>query len=225
MAMLAGEKAMYGRVRLGGTFGWGLIAPLAGIIIQSYGLRWAFWGYAAIMFLAFIVSQKFTFKMGVENVSLRGNIRQLLTNRRWVFFLCLAFVGGVAFTSINSYLFPYMEELGASRSTMGIALDHLHHRRTTDTFLCQPPAQALRSVRIAWVGNDRDWSATFTLCLAQFSGWDINLSAAQRNDLPNGVGGWGFVRGRECPTGDESHRTRATGSDGIRLRVSHGWDW
>jgi PPP family 3-phenylpropionic acid transporter len=122
MAMLAGEKAMYGRVRLGGTFGWGLIAPLAGIIIQSYGLRWAFWGYAAIMFLAFIVSQKFTFKTGVENVSLRGNIRQLLTNRRWVFFLCLAFVGGVAFTSINSYLFPYMEELGASRSTMGIAL-------------------------------------------------------------------------------------------------------
>jgi PPP family 3-phenylpropionic acid transporter len=122
MAMLANEKAMYGRVRLGGTFGWGLTAPLAGIIIQAYGLRWAFWGYAAIMLLVFIISQKFTFGTRIENLSLKGDIRQLLTNRRWVLFLSLAFIGGVAFTSINSYLFPYMEELGASRSTMSIAL-------------------------------------------------------------------------------------------------------
>ncbi len=122
MSMLAGEKAMYGRVRLGGTIGWGLVAPLAGVIIQAYGLRWGFWGYAVIMILVFIVSQKFTFGSNVANVSFRGDIRKVLTNRRWAFFLCLAFVGGVAFASINSYLFPYMEELGASRSTMGIAL-------------------------------------------------------------------------------------------------------
>lgn len=122
MSMLAGEKAMYGRVRLGGTIGWGLVAPLAGIIIQSYGLRWAFWGYAVIMILVLIVSQKFTFGSNMANVSLKGDIRKMLTNRRWTFFLCLAFVGGVAFASINNYLFPYMEELGTSRSIMSIAL-------------------------------------------------------------------------------------------------------
>lgn len=122
MVMLAGEKAMYGRVRLGGTIGWGLVAPLAGLIIQSYGLRWAFWGYAIIMLLVFIVSQRFTFGGRVANVSFKGDIQKLITNRRWVFFLCLAFVSGVGFASINSYLFPYMEELGASRLTMSIAL-------------------------------------------------------------------------------------------------------
>jgi len=122
MVMLAGEKAMYGRVRLGGTIGWGLVAPLAGFIIQSYGLRWAFWGYAIIMILVFIVSQRFTFGGRVANVSFKGDIQKLITNRRWVFFLCLAFVSGVGFASINSYLFPYMEELGASRLTMSIAL-------------------------------------------------------------------------------------------------------
>lgn len=122
MTMLAGEKAMYGRVRLGGTIGYGLVAPLAGVIIQSYGLRWAFWGYSVIMILVFIVSQKFTFGSRVANISLKGDIRKVMANRRWTFFLCLAFVGGVAFTSINSYLFPYMEELGISRSIMGIAL-------------------------------------------------------------------------------------------------------
>ncbi len=122
MAMLAGEKDMYGRVRMGGTVGWGLMAPVAGLLIQSYGIALAFWGYAALMLVALVISQKFTFLKSVNTLSLRGDVRRMLTNRRWVFFLCLAFVGGVAFSSINIYLFPYMEELGASKTTMGIAL-------------------------------------------------------------------------------------------------------
>lgn len=105
MSMLAGEKTMYGRVRLGGTVGWGLVAPLAGIIVQTYGLRWAFWGYALIMILVFVVSQKFTFGSKVANISIKVDIRKLLTSRRWVFFLSLAFVGGVAFASLTATCF------------------------------------------------------------------------------------------------------------------------
>ena len=122
MTMLANKKDMYGRVRLGGTIGWGLISPVAGLMVQSLGIRLAFWGYAALMFLAFIISQKFTFGNRVQALSLRLDIRRMLTNRRWVYFLCLAFVGGIAFAAINAYLFPYMAELGASKTTMGFAL-------------------------------------------------------------------------------------------------------
>jgi len=122
MSMLAGEKEMYGRVRLGGTIGWGLTAPVAGMLIQAYGLRLAFWSYAALMFLALIVSQRFVFGQPAEGTSLQGGVRTLLTNRRWVLFLALAFVGGMGFASINNYLLPYMQELKASRTTMGIAL-------------------------------------------------------------------------------------------------------
>jgi PPP family 3-phenylpropionic acid transporter len=122
MGMLADKKNMYGRVRLGGTIGWGLMAPLASLIIQAYGLRWSFWGYAIIMVLVFIVSQRFTFGKKVENISFGRNMRPLLADRKWVIFLSLAFVGGVALASINAYMFPYMEQLGISRSTMGIAL-------------------------------------------------------------------------------------------------------
>jgi PPP family 3-phenylpropionic acid transporter len=122
MSMLAGEKEMYGRVRLGGTIGWGLMAPVAGILIQAYGINLAFWGYAALILATLLISQKLTFKQSVTTVSLQGDVRRMLTNRRWVFFLSLAFVGGIAFASVNSFLFPYLEELGASRTTMGIAL-------------------------------------------------------------------------------------------------------
>jgi PPP family 3-phenylpropionic acid transporter len=122
MSMLAAEKEMYGRVRLGGTIGWGLVAPLAGLIIQTYGIRWAFWGFSAIMVFNLIISQKFTFGQVVEQESLLGDVRKVLIDQRWMLFLALAFVGGIAFTVINSYLFPYMEELGISKTTMGIAL-------------------------------------------------------------------------------------------------------
>jgi len=122
MAMLGEQKQLYGRVRLGGTIGWGILAPLAGLIIDRYGIRWAFWGYSAIMLITLIICQKFTFGKPAEPGSLLRDVRQVLTDRRWGLFLALAFVGGIAFTVVNSYLFPYLEELGISRSTMGVAL-------------------------------------------------------------------------------------------------------
>ena len=119
---------MYGRVRLGGTIGWGLMAPLAGLIIQSYGIRWAFWGYAIIMLLVFIVSQKFTFgKTGGK-----CTLQQGYATNCWLtgvgIFPGLAFVGGVAFTSINNYLFPYMEEAGNQPFDDGYRVNHRHPR-------------------------------------------------------------------------------------------------
>jgi PPP family 3-phenylpropionic acid transporter len=122
MTMLASEKALYGRVRLGGTIGWGLMAPVAGFLIQSFGIQWAFWGYALIMVLAFIISQKFSFPLRTKNNSIKGDFRQTFANRRWLFFLILAFVAGVGFASMTNYLFPYMEELGISRLMMTVAL-------------------------------------------------------------------------------------------------------
>jgi PPP family 3-phenylpropionic acid transporter len=74
------------------------------------------------MFLTLIVSQRFVFGQSAEGTSLQGGVRTLVTNRRWVLFLALAFVGGMGFASINNYLLPYMEELKASKTTMGIAL-------------------------------------------------------------------------------------------------------
>lgn len=122
MTMLGDDKAMYGRVRLGGTFGWGLVALLAGPIIGAYGIQWAFWGYSVIMIFALLFSLKFSYAQKPRQESLAGDIRQVLIDRRWILFLALAFVGGIAFTAMNSFLFPYMEELNIGSSTRSIAL-------------------------------------------------------------------------------------------------------
>jgi PPP family 3-phenylpropionic acid transporter len=122
MFMLADERDMYGRIRLGGTIGFGLASPVAGVLVQNYGLRWAFWGCATLFLLAFIVSQKLVYGQLKADHPARGRVRTLLTNPRWLLFLIVAFAAGAGLTAVNSYFFPYMKELGASESTMGLAL-------------------------------------------------------------------------------------------------------
>jgi PPP family 3-phenylpropionic acid transporter len=120
--MLGDERALYGRIRLGGTIGFGLFAPIAGVFVEKYGLKVGFYGFAVIMLLNFFVSRMFTHSAQEDGAAKPNVLRALLTNRRWINFLFLAFLGGIGATSAASYLFPYMAELGASEATMGLAL-------------------------------------------------------------------------------------------------------
>lgn len=122
MTMLGEERAMYGRVRLGGTIGFGVFALIAGALVENYGLKFGFWMFSALMLVNFFVSQKLVHSSHEEGAAQTGGIRVLLTNRRWISFLFLAFLGGIGSFSAAAYLFPYMAELGADESTMGLAL-------------------------------------------------------------------------------------------------------
>jgi PPP family 3-phenylpropionic acid transporter len=122
IAMLGEERGMYGRIRLGGTIGWGVVAPIAGALVENYGLKLAFWGFSALMFVNFFIVQKMVHDVTEQGASNHGGVRYFLTSRRWILFLLLAFLGGLGSFSAASYLFPYMAELGASETTMGLAL-------------------------------------------------------------------------------------------------------
>jgi PPP family 3-phenylpropionic acid transporter len=122
MFMLAERKEMYGRVRLGGTFGFGVAASLAGLVVQNNGLKFAFWGCALIWFIALILSQKLVYNPAKANGSTTAGMRDLLANRRWLLFLAIAFVGGFGFSAMANYFLPLMKQVGANESTMGIAL-------------------------------------------------------------------------------------------------------
>ncbi len=122
MFMLADKKEMYGRIRLGGTIGYGLAAAIAGGLVQNYSLKLAFWGSAVLLMLSFIVSQKFVYGPRRTDNPTRSGMRIILANPRWLLFLVLAFIGGIALAAFNNYFFPYMKEVGASESMMGFAL-------------------------------------------------------------------------------------------------------
>ena len=119
--MLGEQRPLYGRIRLGGTIGWGVFAPIAGALVDNYGLKIGFWSFSALMLMNLFVSQRFVHVSHEPGEPNQGGIRVLLTSRRWIHFLFLAFLGGIGAFSAASYLFPYMAELGASESMMGIA--------------------------------------------------------------------------------------------------------
>ncbi len=122
MTMLGERRSMYGRVRIGGTLGYGVAASLAGLLVHRFGLQSAFWGCAAFFTLAFLISQKLIHGgAATRGLSNAASLRALLSNPRWLPFIVIAFSGGLALASFN-YLFPYMKELGASESMMGLAL-------------------------------------------------------------------------------------------------------
>jgi predicted MFS family arabinose efflux permease len=122
MFMLGDEKEMYSRVRLGGTIGFGVAAYISGLFVQNYGLKFAFWGFAALLFMNLFISQKLAFGQPEADSLTTGRARTLLANPRFILFLVIAFAGGLGMAAYNNYLYPYMKELGASESTMGLVL-------------------------------------------------------------------------------------------------------
>ena len=123
MFMLGGQKDMFGRIRLGGTLGFSIAAAVAGAMVESYGLKIAFWSAAGIYMVAFFVNQQLVHSesMGGTHPE-RGRVRDLLKNPHYLLFLLISFCGGISFTTINTYLFPYFKVLGAGESVMGLAL-------------------------------------------------------------------------------------------------------
>lgn len=121
MTMLGEKRAMYGRIRLGGTIGWGIFAQIAGFLLVLYGLEILFYVFSGIMLVNLFVSQKFSFGEHQEHDPKSGSVWMLLTNRRWIVFLFLAFLGGVGAFSVPSYLSPYLQGLGADGRQIGFA--------------------------------------------------------------------------------------------------------
>lgn len=123
MIMLGERKELFGRIRMGGTIGFSIAAAIAGVLVENYGLKIAFWSAAVLYILAFFVNQKLVHQEGTaENVPNQGRVKDLLKNPRFFILMLIGFAGGISYASNNTYLFPYLKELGAEESIMGLAL-------------------------------------------------------------------------------------------------------
>jgi MFS transporter, PPP family, 3-phenylpropionic acid transporter len=122
MNMLGENRQNYGKIRLWGAVGWGLVAPVAGMVVERLGLAWPFYGYAIGMGFALLAALAFHFPAGQVVVQFKAGMRSLLTSRRWMSFLLMVLLCGIGMATVNSYLFIHMESLGMSKTLMGLAL-------------------------------------------------------------------------------------------------------
>ena len=122
MSMLGDEREKYGRIRVGGTIGYGVAAPIVGAVVAAYGLRWNFSIYAGLLLLAWIAAQQLHFGQHIVKVSFFRAIRELLTDHKWIIFLSIVFIAGSGSAIITNYLFIYLQKIGTSPAWMGWAL-------------------------------------------------------------------------------------------------------
>ena len=119
---LGEQRSHYGRVRLWGALGWGITAIFLGHLTESFGLSYSFYGYALLMCGCFIVATKLPISHVHIGQTFKHGLKQLAGNKQWWLFLITLFISGVGLSTAHSFLFLYMEDLGASQSLMGWAL-------------------------------------------------------------------------------------------------------
>jgi len=122
MEILGSRRGDYGKQRLWGAIGWGISAPLVGVLIEARGLVVAFFSYAALQSFNLISAIQLPISQRSSSGVFGRDLRLLLRNRQWVGFLVMVFIGGISMASISSFLFLYMSYLGASGTLMGLAL-------------------------------------------------------------------------------------------------------
>jgi len=118
----------YGKIRVGGTIGWGIMVVVTGFLIDhlSLGLNVIFYVHMffSLLFLAVVAiipdphphSSKTS-----EQVSLK-KVAAVLRQPGFLLFLVLIVLWGIGESSIGNFLFLHIKSLGGSSTLMGTAL-------------------------------------------------------------------------------------------------------
>lgn len=122
LELLGEHKDQYGQQRLWGTIGWGVAAPLAGLLTERLGLQAAFYIFLIMMTLTLLTTLRLPISQSSIGEQFWRGLRLLVNDGRWFSFLIIAFTGGIGLSITHNYLFLHMDYLGASNSLMGLAL-------------------------------------------------------------------------------------------------------
>ena len=118
----------YGKVRLGGSIGWGLVVLLTGVLIDNLGFGIPVIFYVNIAFLlifflgiGLIPSPKKAAAENAEKPTLK-TLGKMITNPRVLLLFVVIIIWGMGEASISNFLFLHIKQLGGSSTLMGTAL-------------------------------------------------------------------------------------------------------
>lgn len=119
---LGAHRSRYGRIRLWGAIGWGISAPLVGVLIDQLGLRIVFPYYGIGMTLTLVASGLLRVGRSSMGANVRAGLRIMVSDRRWIVFLLIVLMRGIGGAFVLHFLFIYLNTIGGSGTLRGIAL-------------------------------------------------------------------------------------------------------
>lgn len=115
------NRATFGGLRVWGTVGWILSTWIVGVLIDRFDILWLFYSYIALLGVTFLISLFQPTRTQIPRPALRQGLRQLLTRRKFIFFLVSVFLLAITVGTVDYFFSLYMDGLGANKGTIGLA--------------------------------------------------------------------------------------------------------
>jgi PPP family 3-phenylpropionic acid transporter len=116
---LSGRQAHYGRVRLWGSIGVGLLAWITGWVVQRWHLNTIFYLYIFFMSIAVIIAVRLPKPPMLAVQSYWKSINQFVVDQRWKRFLLGCLLAGFSHLFLGYYIFIFARNLGALDNVIG----------------------------------------------------------------------------------------------------------
>ncbi len=122
LSLLGERRALYGRQRVWGAVGWGLMGTLVGYLTQWMGLSWSFYAFFVMMVVTLLIA----LRMPIESPPARipyGAAVRVLMQRRWLIIVFVTvFVQMAARATGFGFLTVHLDDLGATRGVIGLSV-------------------------------------------------------------------------------------------------------
>ena len=122
------DPGNYGRIRVGGSIGWGIMVIATGYLIDSLKVGLSFIFYIDILLLSFLFililflpHEETSGASSQESVTLNKLIG-MLKQPGFLIFLLIIIIWGIGQSAIGGFLFLHIKHLGGSASLMGISM-------------------------------------------------------------------------------------------------------
>ena len=120
--MLGNQRDRYGRIRLWGTIGWGLGAPIFGLVLDSFGLMWMFWIYAGMMLIDLFLVRDLEFNEDSSQTGYLTGLKKLLADPNWLLFLFTVFLSAIGMAAHNGFLSLLLKDIGEMNSIFSFVI-------------------------------------------------------------------------------------------------------
>lgn len=120
---LSESTAMYGRIRLAGSIGFGISAIATGLIIGNHGLRWIFPSYLALIgFFLFATLLLPRVKLDPSEDLPEETPMSSFFSRSFLLFSMGILGWGIGESSIANFMFLHVRQMGGTEGEMGILI-------------------------------------------------------------------------------------------------------